>query len=92
MSDASSSISIESASYFENNDIEENGIKNEVIENSNEEENIPKLFSEEQDHDTDELRGTEEPIDNKSDQLFEHEINNEDDDFEIPAFLRKQKF
>ena len=92
MSDASSSISIESASYFENNDIEENGIKNEVIENSNEEENIPKLFSEEQDYDTDELRGTEEPIDNKSDQLFEHEINNEDDDFEIPAFLRKQKF
>ena len=92
MSDASSSISIESASYFENNDLEENGIKNAVIEDSNEEEHIPKLFSEEQDHDTDELRGTEEPIYNKSDQLFEHEINNEDDDFEIPAFLRKQKF
>ncbi len=92
MSDASSSISIESASYFENNDLEENGIKNAVIEDSNEEEHIPKLFSEEQDHDTDELRGTEEPIYNKSDQLFKHEINNEDDDFEIPAFLRKQKF
>ena len=39
------------APHFENNDIEENGIKNEVIENSKEEENIPKLFSEEQDHD-----------------------------------------
>ena len=30
-------------------------------------------------------------IDNESDQLFDQDTN-EDEDFEIPAFLRKQKF
>ena len=32
-----------------------------------------------------------EPENNQSEQLFDQDIN-EDEDFEIPAFLRKQKF
>ena len=34
---------------------------------------------------------TNEPIENDSEQLFDQDIN-EEEDFEIPAFLRKQKF
>ena len=33
----------------------------------------------------------DEPIKNETEELFDQEIN-EEEDFEIPAFLRKQKF
>ena len=87
-------VSIESASYMENNiepvstdmkDETNNLIKNESIE----EEYTPKLFSEEQNYEDSEINEIKE--DNISDQLFDQE-NNEDEDFEIPAFLRRQKF
>ena len=57
-----------------------------------EEESTPKLFSEGQDFQFEE-RSTEttEEKEKESDQLFDQDIN-EEEDFEIPAFLRKQKF
>ena len=55
------------------------------------EEYTPKLFSEEQSFQEDTIAETNEPIENESEQLFDQDIN-EEEDFEIPAFLRKQKF
>ena len=82
LNDVASGVSIESASYIENNNLEkENEAKFESTENYNEKEYTPKLFSEENNN----------QIDNVSGQLFDQEID-EEDDFEIPAFLRKQKF
>ena len=59
---------------------------------SNKEEHIPKLFSDEgqnQSHHEDEI--SEEANANHTEKLFEQDLN-EEEDFEIPAFLRKQKF
>ena len=54
-----------------------------------EEEYTPKLFSEEQHyHEGEEIN---EHRDNETEKLFDQDIN-EEEDFEIPAFLRKQKF
>ena len=86
-------VSIESASYIEKNDNnnsaelvsqESNSIKGEI-----EDEYTPKLFSEEniiensKENDFSENQNTTE--------LFDQDLN-EDEDFEIPAFLRRQKF
>ena len=90
-----SGVSIESASYMENNNIDENINTPSTSENS--EEYTPKLFSEDQSYQSDGDMENDGKIDLdnqdnvKSDQLFDQEIN-EEDDFEIPAFLRKQKF
>ena len=54
-----------------------------------EEEYTPKLFSEDE-QSRDESNFGEES-ETQSDKLFEPEVNDEED-FEIPAFLRKQKF
>ena len=86
-------VSIESASYMENN----NEIKSEVTPSSEyssknssyEEEYTPKLFSEEQiqeENISEELRE-----DKSTEELFDQDTS-EDEDFEIPAFLRRQKF
>ena len=59
---------------------------------SNKEEHTPKLFSDEgqnQSHHEDEI--SEEANANHTEKLFEQDLN-EEEDFEIPAFLRKQKF
>ena len=83
---------MESAAYMENNtnDMDEN-IQNSLASHQEViEEYTPKLFSEDQGF----QEGTaevDEPIENESEELFDQDIN-EDDDFEIPAFLRKQKF
>jgi len=90
-----SGVSIESASYMENNNIDENINTPSTSENS--EEYTPKLFSEDQSYQSDDDIENDGKIDLdnqdnvNSDQLFDQEIN-EEDDFEIPAFLRKQKF
>ena len=81
--------------YFENNNMA-NETNHQEIESKDQEEYTPKLFSEEHDfepdHDKDETnREAESSTDFEPDQLFEHDLN-EEDDFEIPAFLRKQKF
>ena len=55
-----------------------------------EEDNTPKLFNE--------IKSSEETIDQNQDNyedrenLFDTEDKSEEDEFEIPAFLRKQKF
>ena len=83
-------VSIESASYMENNNLQEDEF-NQNHNQSNEEES-PKLFSDEQNFQSDEPSYETDNLGNEeSDRLFDQEIN-EEDDFEIPAFLRKQKF
>ena len=59
---------------------------------NNEEEFTPKLFSDEQSFklDAEKLKQMKSRNFN-SEQLFDQDIN-EEEDFEIPAFLRKQKF
>ncbi len=87
----SSGISIESASYMENNNLSNND-SNSILSNENNEEHTPKLFSDEQNIQSDIVSNENtDQEDNESDQLFDQDIN-EDEDFEIPAFLRKQKF
>ena len=86
-------VSIESASYMENNSdtkIDETvSAENNQIENTGEEESTPILFSNEQSQDN---LGSENLDQNdESQQLFDQETD-EDEDFEIPAFLRRQKF
>ena len=78
---------------MENNNLsqEENDLS--FINNSDtgEEEYTPKLFSEEQDHDQKKLSLIQTEESKDTGQLFEEDVN-EEEDFEIPAFLRKQKF
>ena len=55
------------------------------------EEYTPKLFSEDQDFQESTTRESKESAQQESEELFDQDIN-EEEDFEIPAFLRKQKF
>ncbi len=82
-------VSIESASYMENNSLEDNlsSIKSE----QDQEEYTPKLFSEEQSYQSDEDIENKELEGDETQELFDQDVN-EEEDFEIPAFLRKQKF
>ena len=87
-------VSIESASYVEKNiDVKTDASlhsENELNEDNENEEYTPKLFSEEQNIDdqtaTEEIREKD-----TTEELFEQDTS-EDEDFEIPAFLRRQKF
>ena len=92
LNDIPSGVSIESASYMENstNDVQES-INNTTSSDDIIEEYTPKLFSEEQNLQEEADLEKNEPTDNVSEQLFDQDIN-EEEDFEIPAFLRKQKF
>ena len=87
-----SGVSIESASYIEKNNTDEYKSNLDIKENS-EEEYTPKLFSEDQDHQSEEhnLENSAQKNSEETEQLFNQDIN-EEEDFEIPAFLRKQKF
>ena len=78
-------VSIESASYIENSNLEKNEDISEEMGVLDEDENIPKLFSEENNNENNEQSQHD------SDELFDQDLS-EDEDFEIPAFLRKQKF
>ncbi len=92
VSNIPSGVSIESASYIESNNLEENEQVSSNLENNNEEEFTPKLFSEEQSYQSEEINTEINDQENQSsDQLFDQDVN-EEEDFEIPAFLRKQKF
>ena len=73
-------ISMENASYIENN-IE---VEKELDDIGSIEEDTPKLFSE------DDSQKFEE-IDTQNEKLF-NQTPQDDEEFEIPAFLRKQKF
>ena len=83
INDISSGVSMESASYMENSINSTPSSAEEIIE-----EYTPKLFSEEPSF---QAEGTNEETANKTEQLLDQDIN-EEEDFEIPAFLRKQKF
>ena len=61
-------------------------INSEVLDN---EEHTPQLFEEENIHES-ETR-SDDSIDIHTEKLFDKD-SNEEEDFEIPAFLRKQKF
>ena len=82
-------VSIENASYIENNRIEKN--ETSQLNSEDQEEYTPKLFSDDQSHQSDESLKTHNPEGEETEELFDQDIN-EEEDFEIPAFLRKQKF
>ena len=83
-------VSMENASYIESiTNTKDNSNIISSTTNSIEEDSVPKLFSDEQNYQRDEE--TNENSDNETEQLFDQDTN-EEEDFEIPAFLRKQKF
>ena len=90
LNETSHGVSIESASYMENNT--DLNLENNNSEATNQDqksstvEHTPQLFSDENNS-----LDNENDTEDKSDDLFDHE-NKEDEDFEIPAFLRRQKF
>ena len=88
--DIHSGISMESASYMESN-IDEEENMNSIPSNNDDitEEYTPKLFSEEQSYHED-TKIDEQGV-SSTEELFDQDTN-EEEDFEIPAFLRKQKF
>ena len=89
--DVPSGVSIESASYIENSNLEKTGEIIEQANSINEEEYTPKLFSEENNTSEEINNDSKEQSHRDSDELFDQDLN-EEEDFEIPAFLRKQKF
>jgi cell division protein FtsZ len=91
INDIPSGVSIESASYMENNINVEESSNNISTTDDIIEEYTPKLFSEEQSLQEESELETNEHIDNESEELFDQDTS-EEEDFEIPAFLRKQKF
>ncbi len=88
-----SGVSMESAAYIEQSskiEKEDNklNISTEIKQNS-EEEYTPRLFAEEKAQE--DAVNIDEQGESREDQLFDQDTN-EDEDFEIPAFLRRQKF
>ena len=84
---SSQGISIENASYIENNLDVGSTIESKKL---SEEEYTPELFSKEKN----DLREDSLQIDDEhpqNDRLFDQN-STDDEEFEIPAFLRKQKF
>ena len=93
LNDIPSGVSMESAAYMENNidDIQENIDNRSASSEEIIEEYTPKLFSEEQSFQEDVDVEFDKRDENESAELFDQDTN-EEEDFEIPAFLRKQKF
>ena len=91
--DISSGVSLENAAYIENNinNVQENTNNKNIASNNIIEEYTPKLFSEEKESQESTIMEANENIEKESEELFDQDMN-EEEDFEIPAFLRKQKF
>ncbi len=89
--DVPTGVSIESASYIESSSLENNEGITKQADSINEEEYTPKLFSEENNTSEEINNESNEQSQNDNDELFDQDLN-EEEDFEIPAFLRKQKF
>ncbi|MAJ85808.1 MAG: cell division protein FtsZ [Candidatus Pelagibacter sp.] len=96
-----SGLSLENTSYLEQNKInQENSfqIKESSIENEKiEEESSPKVFADDVDNESDQIeaktiRVPDEEKENAGDLFNDVSDLKEDEDFEIPAFLRKQKY
>ncbi len=86
-------VSMENTSYIESNSdnssLTEDEGKSFDIEQSNKEEHTPQLFSNENESEVE--SDLDEISDTHTEELFDQD-SHEDEDFEIPAFLRKQKF
>ena len=83
-----SGLSIESASYIENNLNHNLNLKENYVSSDH----TPNLFVE--DDLNDQFKNSQnlsENKDEKNEELFDHD-SNDDDEFEIPAFLRRQKY
>jgi len=91
VNDIPSGVSIESASYMENNINVKESSDNISTTSDIIEEYTPKLFSEEQSLQEESELETNEYNENESEELFDQDTS-EEEDFEIPAFLRKKKF
>jgi|TARA_B110000211_G_scaffold80973_1_gene94798 cell division protein FtsZ len=95
--DITTGISIESASYMENSISQEPNIETDSLNESliSAEKDIgdytPKLFVDSNETDNSIEDDTEYSENNETEKLFDQEIESEED-FEIPAFLRRQKF
>ena len=83
-------VSIESASYIENHNLDAKD-DNSTVHVNDDEEYTPQLFSDDQSYQSGESLENEDKVHDNTEQLFDQD-SNEDDEFEIPAFLRKQKF
>ncbi len=79
-SEQASGVSLENASYIENNTESEN------------QEVSPQLFSNDQNLSETSDENLNDDGDHQNIKLLDEENTGEEDDFEIPAFLRKQKF
>jgi len=88
-----SGVSLENASYMEKNVEPSESLMSQeeqiTTPDMTEEEYTPQLFSE--DNNSDEMLEKEETNLEHNEKLFNQDYN-EEEDFEIPAFLRKQKF
>ena len=82
--DIASGVSFESASYIENNS--ENVIEKKT--SNNEEEFTPQLFCD----DTETNEANQDSENSHNNKSFDQDSHTDEEDFEIPAFLRKQKF
>ena len=86
---------MENASYIESGSNDSLLTDEESMETDvnirDEEEYTPKLFSEEQYSEEGVEVENNEAIENETVELFDQDTS-EEEDFEIPAFLRKQKF
>ena len=95
INELSKGVSIESASYMENNiDTRNEDIQlstDNIVKENTEEEYTPKLFSETHNQADTEYDDSKKIENVEAKQLFDQD-NSEDEDFEIPAFLRRQKF
>jgi len=98
VNETTSGVSIESASYIENNlpstDTELPEIKEDINNFENQEEFTPKLFSDEVSSvvENESSENENESVVNQEDNLFDQDTVEDEESFEIPAFLRKQKF
>ena len=75
--------------YVIHNNVSNNIFTTDTKEEKIEEEHTPKLFSEDQNQHESHDRESKEH--KEEEQLFNQDTN-EEEDFEIPAFLRRQKF
>tara|TARA_A100001011_G_scaffold385678_1_gene460115 strand:+ start:3730 stop:5169 length:1440 start_codon:yes stop_codon:yes gene_type:complete len=83
-----SGLSIESASYIENNLDSKINLKEDELSS----EHTPNLFIEENFDNEPDHQDLTDNREEKNEELFNQDTNEDDDEFEIPAFLRRQKF
>jgi len=92
--DATSGVSIENASYIENNNTESEILNSsEINTKEKKQEQTPQLFSVDDDMPEESANSNQfDEIHDQNEKLFDQENINEEEEFEIPAFLRKQRF